>query len=82
MKEYSALLVKVKSSLPADKHEWWDHVYNFIKYEDSEFCKPFIEEDKSLVLVVNDDRTYPELLTEENIVATNLHEKILIELGF
>jgi len=41
-----------------------------------------LQENSTLALIIEDGREYPEDLTEANIVATNLHEKLLLDLGF
>lgn len=60
----------------------WDHTASFIEYDSPIFIEPYLQEDSTLGLVITDGREYPEDLTEANIVATNLHEKLLTDLGF
>lgn len=82
MSAYDKLLNQVKASLSYSEGNVWDHAANFIRYDDRAFSDVYVQEDDTLLVVICDGREYPEAMTPENIVAANLHEKLLEDLGF
>ncbi|EBY6655650.1 hypothetical protein D5B42_23325 [Salmonella enterica subsp. enterica serovar Oranienburg] len=81
MIHYKQLLNLVRGTFHKET-SLWDHTASFIEYDSSSFIELYLQEDSTLALIIEDGREYPEDLTEANIVATNLHEKLLNDLGF
>jgi len=81
MIHYKQLFNLVRGTMHKDI-SLWDHAATFIEYDSSNFIELYLQEDSTLALIIEDGREYPEDLTEANIVATNLHEKLLTDLGF